>query len=86
MQIQTKKNGVWNMNFFSTLWEVKLEEPCQESGTTSHLLKLPFYATEKTVKKTLMNMKLRDGRPRYYEQDVNPPYLHYIKKVKGNEV
>ena len=66
-------------------WEAKLEEPSQEQGTTTHTFELGDKATEHEVKNALMRMTLPDGSFRYYEQDVNPPYLHYIKKVSSDE-
>lgn len=71
--------------FGQTRWKVKLEEPSQEDGTSEHLIILGRLATSNSVKKKLMQMKLKDGTQRYYKQDVNPPYLHYIKKLPMSE-
>jgi hypothetical protein len=67
-----------------TTWEAKLEEPIMEEGTTTHTFDLGDKATEHEVKNALMRMTLPDGSFRYHEQDVNPPYLHYIKKTSEN--
>lgn len=73
---------IFHKIFPSTVWEVKLEEPSQESGYSKHRIILGRFATVNTVKKYLMKMEMENGLPRYYKQDVNPPYLHYIKKLQ----
>ena len=65
-----------------TKWEVRLEEPTQESGHTTHHIMLGHKANEHDVKMALMRMTLPDGSFRYYNQDLNKPYLHYIKKIQ----
>ena len=64
-----------------TVWEAKLEEPSQKSGTSVHQFELGRQASVHEVKNALMRMTLPNGSFRYYEQDVNKPYLHYIKKI-----
>lgn len=65
-----------------TKWEVILEDPRKESGTTKHIIRLGKLATEHEVKNALMRMHV-NGRPMYYEQDLKYPYLHSIKELKS---
>ncbi len=76
----TRKTKIRN----KTTWEAKLEEPVMEEGTTTHTFELGDEAGEHEVKNALMRMTLPDGSFRYHEQDVNSPYLHYIKKIASD--
>jgi|APSaa5957512535_1039671.scaffolds.fasta_scaffold00325_46 hypothetical protein len=62
-------------------WLAKLEEPSEESGSSEIRFELPIGSTVQDVKDELMKLKLFDGSQRFYEQDVNPPYLHFIRKL-----
>ncbi len=64
-----------------SVWEVRLEEPSLESGNTTHRIELGEKANVHDVKMALLRMTLPNGEFRYYDQDVNKPYLHYIKKM-----
>lgn len=68
------------------LWEAKLEEPINEYGTNTHQFKLGLKSTVEDVKNALMRMTRDNGSFMYYEQDINPPYLHYIKMIEYKDV
>lgn len=63
------------------IWEAKLEEPSEESGATVHKINLPADSKRQDVVAMLLKMKLPGGTQRYHEQDVQKPYLHYIRKL-----
>lgn len=65
-------------------WYVKLEEPSKESGFSEHYIELGDNSTSEDVKNALLRMTLPNGSFRYYEQDVNPPYLHKICQLLIN--
>ena len=62
-------------------WQVVLENPREESGTTTHIVELGKMANKDDVINALMRMQ-KDGHFMYFPQDLQPPYLHTIERLK----
>ena len=62
-------------------WQVVLENPREESGTTTHIIELGKLENKDDEINALMRMQ-KDGHLLYFTQDLQPPYLHTTELIK----
>lgn len=76
-----QEHAIQDLTKTKSYWNVVLENPRAESGTTTHIIELGKMANKDDVINALMRMQ-KDGHFMYFPKDLQPPYLHSIERLK----